>query len=170
MIFLSKWKIKLYCKLVTSTNFFFINPGMIFGYLNDIFEKKYDSMQYIEEIENGFLFVFKDFESFKFRAKPLIISDFNEIKNNNTNESNFFQKFFIPKEKFPKEGVRLEIKIISEDKLKIIPIIKNFIYSINQNIEIEIDNEQNLYFKIQNFDVIKKYANSLMNRFYQTKI
>ena len=150
--------------------FFFINPGMIFGYLNDLFEKKYNSMQYIEEIENGFLFVFKDFESFKFRAKPLIKSDLKEIKSNNNDQSNFFQKFFIPKEKFPKEGVKLEIKIISGDKLKTIPIIKNFIYSINQNIKIEIDDEQNLYIIVQNFVDIKKYANSLMNRFYKTKI
>ncbi len=150
--------------------FFFVNPGLIFGYLNDFFEKKYNSMQYIEEIENGFLFVFKDFESFKFRAKPLIKSDLIEIKGNNNDQSNFFQKFFIPKEKFPKEGVKLEIKIISGDKLKIIPLLKNFIHSVSKNIKIEIDEEQNLYFKIQNFDDIKKYANSLMNRFYKTKI
>jgi len=150
--------------------YFFVNPGLIFGYLNDLFEKKYNSMQYIEEIENGFLFVFKDFESFKFRAKPLIKSDFKEIKSNNHDQSNFFQKFFIPKEKFPKEGVKLEIKIISGNKLKTIPIIKNFIYSINQNIKIEIDDNQNLYIIVKNFDDIKKYANSLMNRFYKTKI
>ena len=46
--------------------FFFVNPGMIFGYLNKFFEKKYDSMQYIEEIENGFLYVFKDFSGISF--------------------------------------------------------------------------------------------------------
>ncbi len=148
--------------------FFFVNPGLIFGYLNDLFEKKFNSMQYIEEIENGFLFVFRDFESFKFRAKPLMKSDFKENKSKNQDQSNFFQKFFIPKEIFPEEGAKLEIKIISGNKLKIIPIIKNFIYSINQNIKIEIDDEQNLYFIIQNFDDIMKYANSLMNRFYKT--
>jgi len=148
--------------------FFFVNPGLIFGYLNDMFEKKYDSMQYIEEIENGFLFVFKDFESFKFRAAPLIKSDLKEIKRNNTTESNFFQKFFIPKEEFPKEGITLEIKITSGEKLKIIPFLKDFIHSVSQNINIEIDDEQNLYFEIKDFEVIKKYANSLMNRFYKT--
>ncbi len=168
MIFFIKMEDQVILQISDFFKFFFVNPGMIFGYLNDIFEKKYDSMQYIEEIENGFLFVFKDFESFKFRAAPLIKSDLKEKKSNDTNESNFFQKFFIPKEEFPKEGVKLEIKIISGDKLKTIPIIKNFIYSINQNIEIEIDNKQNLFFKIQNFEDIEKYANSLMNRFYKT--
>ena len=149
--------------------FFFVNPGMIFGYLNDIFEKKYNSMQYIEEIENGFLFVFKDFESFKIRSTPLIKADLKEIKSNNHDQSNFFLKFFIPKEEFPKDGIIIEIKIISGDKSKIIPFLKDFIYSVSQNINIEIDNEQNLFFKIQDFDVIQKYANSLMNRFYKTK-
>ena len=148
--------------------FFFVNPGLIFGYLNDIFEKKYNSMQYIEEIENGFLFVFKDFESFKIRSMPLIKADLKEIKSNNYEQSNFFQKFFIPKEKFPKEGITLEIKIISGEKLKIIPYLKNFIHSVGQNINIEINDDQNLYFKIPDFDIIKKYANSLMNRFYKT--
>ncbi len=148
--------------------FFFINPKLIFGYLNDVFEKKYNSMIYIEEIENGFLFVFKDFESLKIRAKPLIKSDFKEIKSDNTSESSFFKKFFIPKEKFPEEGVKLYVKIISGDNSKIIPLIKNFIHSINQNVKIEIDDEQNLFFKIQDFDDIKRYANSLMNRYYKT--
>jgi len=149
--------------------FFFVNPGMIFGYLNDIFEKKYNSMQYIEEIENGFLFVFKDLESFKIRATPLIKADLKEIKTNNNDQSNFFLKFFIPKEKFPKEGIIIEINIVSGDKSKIIPFLKNFIHSVSQNINIEIDDVQNLYFKIQDFEVIQKYANSLMNRFYKIK-
>ncbi|QEE17359.1 hypothetical protein DSAG12_03192 [Promethearchaeum syntrophicum] len=148
--------------------FFFVNPGLIFGYLNDIFEKKYQSMQYIEELENGFLFVFKDIESFKKRAKPLIKEELKEITNNDTSAMNFFQKFFIPKEKFPKEGIILEIEIISGDKSEIVPFLKNFIYSVSQNINIKIDNEQNLLFKILDFDIIKKYANSLMNRFYKT--
>ncbi len=148
--------------------FFFVDPRLIFSYLNDVFEKKYNSMIYIEEIENGFLFVFKDFESLKIRAKPLTKSDFKEIRSNNIDESNFFQKFFIPKEEFPKEGVILYIKIISGNKSKIIPYIKNFIHSISQNVKIEIDDEQNLFFKIQHFDDIKKYANSLMNRYYKT--
>jgi len=125
-------------------------------------------MQYIEEIENGFLFVFKDFESFKIRSTPLIKADLKEIKSDNQEQSNFFQKFFIPKEKFPKEGIIMEIKIISGEKLKIIPFLRNFIHSIDQNIKIEINDEQNLYFKIHDFDIIKKYANSLMNRFYKT--
>ena len=127
-------------------------------------------MQYIEEIENGFLFVFKDFESFKIRAAPLIKSDLKEIKSNNDEQSNFFQKFFIPKENFPDEGIKLEIKIISGDNLKIIPFLKSFIHSVSQTIKIEIDNEQNLYFEIKDFEIIKKYSNSLMNRFYKTKI
>ena len=148
--------------------FFFVNPGLIFGYLNDLFEKKYNSMQYIEEIENGFLFVFKDFESFKIRSTPLLQVDLKKNKSNNQDQSNFFQKFFIPKEEFPKEGIILEIKITSGEKLKIIPFLKDFIHSVGQNIKIVINNEQNLYFKIHDFDIIKKYANSLMNRFYQT--
>ena len=148
--------------------FFFIKPRLIFGYLNDVFEKKYNSMIYIEEIENGFLFVFKDLESLKIRAKPLIKSDFKKIKSDNSSESSFFKKFFIPKEEFPKEGVNLYIKIISGDKLKIIPLIKKFIHSISQNVKIEIDEDQNIFFRIQDFDDIKKYANSLMNRYYKT--
>ena len=148
--------------------FFFVNPGMIFGYLNGIFEKKYDSMQYIEEIENGFLFVFKDFESFKIRATPLIKADLKEIKSNNQDQSNFFLKFFIPKEKFPKEGVKLKIKIISGKKVDIIPYIEKFIHSVSQNIKIEVNDYQDIYFEIQNFEDIMKYANSLMNRYYKT--
>ncbi len=149
--------------------FFFVNSRLIFGYLNDVYEKKYNSIMYFEEIENGFLFVFKDFESFKLRAKPLEESDLKEIKTDNISESNFFQKFFIPKEKFPKDGITIVIKIITGNKSKLIPIIKNFIHSINQNIEIEIDSETNLFFKIQDFEDIKKYANSLMNRYYIDK-
>ena len=148
--------------------FFFVNPSLIFGYLNDVFEKKYNSTMYIEEIENGLLFVFKDFESLKIRAKPLTQLDLKEIKSDNSSESNFFQQFFIPKEEFPKEGITLEIKIITGENSKIIPFLKNFIHSISQNVKIEIDSEQNLYFKIQDFDDIKKYANSLMNRYYKT--
>ena len=148
--------------------FFFVNPRLIIGYLNDVFEKKYNSMIYIEEIENRFLFVFKDFESFKIRAKPLTKSDLKEIKKDNTSESNFFHKYFIPKEEFPKDGITLVIKIITGKNSKIIPLLKNFIHSISQIIKIEIDNENNIFFKIQDFDVIKKYANSVMNRYYKT--
>ena len=147
--------------------FFFVKPKLIFDYLNDQFEKKYNSTMYIEEIENGFLFVFKDFESFKIRAKPLKKSDLEEIEGDNSSESNFFKKFFIPKEKFPEEGVKLKIKIISGDKLKIIPHIKNFISSVSQNIEISVNDKNDIYFEIQDFDDIMKYANSLMNRYYK---
>ena len=148
--------------------FFFVNPRLIFGYLNDQFEKNYNSMMYIEEIENGFLYVFKDFESMKIRSKPIAELDFKEIKSDNSSESNFFQKFFIPKEEFPKKGVIIDVKIISGNKLEIIPYVKDFIHSIGQNIKIEVDDDQNLFFEIKDFDDIQRYANSLMNRYYKT--
>ncbi len=148
--------------------FFFVNPRLIFGYLNDVFEKKHNSTMYIEEIENGVLFVFKDFESLKIRAEPLKKSDFKEIKSDNSNESHFFQQFFIPKEKFPKDGVRLKIKIISGKTLDIIPYIESFIHSVSQNIKIEVNDNDDIYFEILKFEDIMKYANSLMNRYYKT--
>ena len=148
--------------------FFFVNPRFIFGYLNDVFEKKYNSTLYIEDIENGVLFVFKDFDSMKIRAEPLKKSDLKEIKSDNSSESNFFHQFLIPKEKFPIEGVKLKIKIITGKKLDIIPYIEKFIHSISQNIKIEVNDNNDIYFEIQKFEDIMKYANSLMNRYYKT--
>ena len=96
--------------------FFIVNPGLIFRYLNDFFGKNYNSMLFIEEIQGGFLFVFKDFESFKIRATPLTNSDLKELKNDNTSESIFFQKFSVRKKNLQKRALHWRLRSFQEIK------------------------------------------------------
>jgi hypothetical protein len=145
----------------------FVNPGMIIGYLNQFFTTRLNSMQYIEEYRHGFLFVFKDFDSFKIRAQPLMAKDLAE-PSISQQEDSFFTKFFVPQEQFPENGIDLEIKVVEGDKTKVIPFLESFIHSVSPAIEISKDEEQNLNFNIPKYEIIQKYANSLMRRFYLT--
>ena len=143
----------------------FVNPGMIIGYLNQFFTTRLNSMQYIEEYRNGFLFVFKDFDSFKIRSQPLMTKDLTKVPMVQK-EDNFFTKFFVPQDQFPEDGIELEIKIIEGDKAKVIPFLERFIHSVSPVIKIISDEEKNLHFTIPRYEIIQKYANSLMRRFY----
>ena len=143
----------------------FVNPGMIIGYLNQFFTTRLNSMQYIEEYRHGFLFVFKDFHSFKFRTQPLVAADLTEIHGSEQQEK-FFTKFFVPQEQFPEDGIELEIKIVEGDPMEVIPFLQNFILSISPTIELICNEKHTLHFTIPRYEIIQKYANSLMRRFY----
>ena len=145
----------------------FVNPGMIIGYLNQFFTTRLNSRQYIEEYRHGFLFVFKDFDSFKIRSHPLMAKDLAE-PSISQEEDNFFTKFFVPRDQFPEGGIELEIKIVEGDKTEVFPFLKQFIHSVSTTIDIVLDDEQNIHFTIPNYEIIRKYANSLMRRFYTT--
>lgn len=153
------------------TDFFryvFLNPTRILAYLNSFFAKYMNSIQYCEETENGFLFIFQDFEAFQKRAQPiqapkLVSPDLQQIPED---QIQFFQGFFIKKEDFPAEGVEIEVKIIQGDPKAVKPIMNAFIHSVNASISIRDIDESTIVFHIQKYDIIQAYVNSLLHRFY----
>ena len=128
-----------------------------------------DSMQYCEEIEGGFLFIFRDFEAFKQRAEPLDPATFGKVDAEILTEGNFFQSFFVAPEHFPGQGINIEIKVVSGDPAQIIPFLYGFIESVHKDINIRKTLENTIIFHIPTYDIIQLYSNSLLHRFYLQK-
>lgn len=143
----------------------FVNPSRILSYLNRFFVKHMNSMQYCEDLANGFLFIFRDLEAFKIRAKPLSPA---VLKNLSPKipRVNFFQFFFVSAKKFPIEGVDVQIKIVSGDPEATIPLAKAFISSVDSRITYKILNPTTFNFHISSHQIIQKYLNSLLRRFF----
>ncbi|TFH29362.1 MAG: hypothetical protein E4G98_03960 [Promethearchaeota archaeon] len=151
------------------TDFFryvFVNPGQILSYLNDYFAKNLDSMQYCEEIENGFLFVFRDIDAFTYRAKPLEPASLIQIEETQLEKGKFFQSFFVSQNDFPPEGIEIEIRVIEGEPPLIVPIAKKFVKSVNSQIIIHDIDERTINVQIPTYSTIQGYVNSLVRRFY----
>ncbi|MHA1618547.1 MAG: hypothetical protein ACTSVZ_04635 [Promethearchaeota archaeon] len=146
--------------------FVFVNPGQILSYLNAYFAKHMDSMQYCEEIENGFLFVFRDIEAFKIRSKPLDPVTLVKIDEAQLEKGNFFKSFFVSQSKFPPEGIQVEIRVVEGEPPIVLPFVKEFVRSVNSKINIEDFNEKTLIVQIPTYSIIQGYVNSLVRRFY----
>lgn len=123
-------------------------------------------MQYCEGIENGFLFVFKDFDAFKFRGAPIQKEMLTEIPAPLMEKMEFFKSFFIPQHKFPSEGIEIEIKVVTGDPSQIMPVAKNFILSVDPDIIISYPDSKTLVMKVPRYEIIQNYVNSLVRRFY----
>ena len=146
--------------------FVFVNPSQILSYLNAYFAKHMDSMQYCEEIENGFLFVFRDLDAFKFRAQPLAPASLVQIEEAQLEKGNFFKSFFVSQSNFPSEGIQVEIRAVEGKPHIVLPIVKGFIKSVHSKINIRDFDEKTLIVQIPTYSVIQGYVNSLVRRFY----
>ncbi|RLI65539.1 MAG: hypothetical protein DRO88_04235 [Promethearchaeia archaeon] len=146
--------------------YIFINSDQILHYLNQYFEKHMNSMQYCEGTDNGFLFIFRDIEAFKIRASPIKLEMLDEIPKPLMDKMDFFQSFFIPKHKFPLEGIEVEIKVVAGVPAEVKKISEKFILSISPKIIITHLDAQTLVMKIQSYEIVQLYVNSLVRRFY----
>lgn len=152
-------------QIIDPDHILFINPGRILTYLNRFFLKYMDGMQYCEELSNGFLFIFRDWESFLFRTKPILAEQLKPATSHFLKGVNFYKFFFIGRKKFPVKGIDVQVKIITGDPKMVFPRVEKFIYSVDKRITITYPNQKILNFHIDDFAILEKYQNSLMNRF-----
>ncbi|MHA1673138.1 MAG: hypothetical protein ACTSYI_05875 [Promethearchaeota archaeon] len=146
--------------------FVFVNPGQILSYLNAYFAKHMDSMQYCEEIENGFLFVFRDIEAFKFRSQPLDPVTLTQIDEVQLEKGKFFKSFFVSQSDFPPKGIEVEIRVVEGESHDVMPFVKGFVKSVNPQIRIRDIDDRAIIVSIPTYRIIQGYVNSLVRRFY----
>ncbi len=144
----------------------FVNPGQILSYLNAYFAKHMDSMQYCEEIENGFLFVFRDIEALKIRSQPLDSASLAQIDEAQLEKGNFFKSFFVSQSDFPPKGIEVEIRVVEGEPHDVMPFVKGFIKSVNPDIVIHDVDDRVINVEIPTYEIIQGYVNSLVRRFY----
>ncbi len=145
---------------------FFVNAGRIMSYLNRFFIKYMDSMQYCEDLANGFLFIFRDFDAFKIRTEPLPPSVLKDINTKFLPGVNFFKYFFVPPKKFPSEGADIQVKVVTGNPEQTLPLVKAFVLSIDRRISIQDLLPDTFLFHVPSYSIIQKYLNSLIRRFY----
>ncbi|WP_371802594.1 hypothetical protein [Candidatus Lokiarchaeum ossiferum] len=143
----------------------FVNPGRILSYLNRFFVKYMNSMQYCEDLANGFLFIFQNLEAFKIRTKPLAPAILKNV-NPKVPRVNFFQFFFVSAKNFPPEGVDVQIKVVSGNPKEVIPRTQAFILSVDSRITFKRLNTTTFNFHVKSYQIIQKYLNSLLRRFF----
>lgn len=143
-----------------------VNASRILSYLNRFFIKYMNSMQYCEDLEDGFLFIFRDMDALKYRTKPIKPELLKEVKPSRLPRVNFFKYFFVSKKNFPAQGVNLQVDVVSGPPEGVMPLVKNFILSVDKGISFKELTPSKLNFHISTYSIIQNYINSLINRFY----
>ncbi|MHA1719446.1 MAG: hypothetical protein ACTSXK_07970 [Promethearchaeota archaeon] len=124
------------------------------------------SMQYCEDLADGFLFVFRDFEALKIRTKPLTPDLLENINTKVFSSVNFFKFFFVSRKNFPSQGVDIQVKVEQGIPDQVLPYVQAFLSSVDSRITFTEISPDILLFHISTYDIIHKYLNSLIRRFY----
>lgn len=111
------------------------------NYLQSIINEQTQVAIFIEIIENGLLYIFRDYETFKRLNQPyqplienpeLIIKSPKSIQNLSSNEI-FLLKDVPLKDNFPEHGIKITYTAISEPKAEIIEILTRFFNEIKDS-------------------------------------
>jgi hypothetical protein len=147
----------------------FVNAGRILAYLNQFFMKYMNAMQYCENLENGSLFIFQNFEAFVHRTLPLSPLVLKEVPPRKIPRINFFKYFFLSKKRFPSNGIELHVKAVFGDPQLVLPLVKKFIQSVDKRISFRDIDARTILFHVPHYEILQKYLNSLIHRFWIRK-
>ena len=146
-----------------TTNFYpiFANVNKFTAHLNHLISE----YMYIEIIDKGILYIFKDKNSFLKVTTPLEKSK-EEIANSlpsykEINDHSLFQGALLGI-KFPSSGFIIRYEFITQFTSEMIKSIEKYFESVHKDIEIEIISEKHIEIKFPNLETVKSYANALL--------
>jgi hypothetical protein len=136
-------------------------------YLNEVIDRQTDTGLYIEVIEGGFLYIYKNFEVMNLMNKPFepyVIHELQKLMIKK-DEEDLILKNTIQPSKFPKGGVKIIFTAKTEPKMKVLKVFHSFFKSIQApNLELKIVNDKLIaYFPI--FESFQAYTSAVQSLF-----
>lgn len=151
-------------KVTTSFYPIFINVNKFIGHLNHLISE----YMYVENIDNGLLYFFKNMNSFLRVVSPLkksrkeiakSIPSYKNIKNINSHSLIIGALSGI---KFPSSGITITYEFITQTTSEMIKPIEKYFESVHEDIKIKIISEKTIEIKFPSIDTGKSYANALL--------
>lgn len=148
-------------KVTTSFYPVFSNVNNFIGYLNHLISE----YMYVENIDNGLLYFFKDMSSFLKVLTPIkknkreiakSLPSYREI-----NVHSLIQGA-LSGIKYPSSGITITYEFITHNTSEMIKPIEKYFESVHKDIKIEIINEKNIEIKFPTLETGKSYANALL--------
>jgi len=147
-------------KVTTSFYPIFINVNKFIVHLNHLISE----YMYVENIDNGLLYFFKNMNSFLRVVTPLKksrkeIAKSIPYKNINSHSLILGALSGI---KFPSSGISITYEFITQTTSEMIKPIEKYFESVHEDIKIKIISEKTIEIKFPSIDTGKSYANALL--------
>ena len=148
-------------KVTTSYYPIFANVNKFIAHLNHLIAE----FMYIENIDNGFLYIFKDMNSFLRVISPLkrnkkeiakSLPSYGEI-----NSQSLIQGALLGI-RYPSSGITITYEFITKNTSEMIKPIEKYFESVHKDIKIEITSEKIVEIKFPTIETGKSYANALL--------
>jgi hypothetical protein len=160
---------RIIVKLTSDYPPLFKNINKYVSYLNSIIEDQTQSGQFIEKIEDGLLYIYRDLDTFTRINQPyhpFIPGDQIKKPYIPQKRENFFLKDIIDVNSFPKEGIRLFFETKSLPQQQILSVFENFIKNLRTpGIIISYSEPSKLAIYFTNFDGLEEYSIAVMSLF-----
>lgn len=144
-------------KMTSSAQLILHGIGRFLSLLNNIFEKNYDAMLYIELIQNGLLFVFKSWESFEKLHTPLPPNYRTFIP---LSQNNFLIDDVMDASQYPQNGVIITVVSEIDPIDTIFPSIQAYYQSIHPLIKASLK-QGSIELLFKNYESMRYYVDIL---------
>jgi len=148
-------------KVTTSFYPVFTNVNKFIGHLNHLISE----YMYVEQINKGFLYIFKDMNSFKKVLTPIKKSKLEIAKSlpsyGEISDHSLIQGALLGV-KYPSSGITITYEFITQNSSKMIKTIKTYFESVHKDINIVIISNKTIEIKFPTLETGKSYANALL--------
>ena len=131
-------------------------------YLNHLLAKQTQSQFFMETIESGLIYIYKNMEILNLLNAPLRNSQIRRYKRSNFLGAQFFLKDVLDEETFPPNAITLNVQIDASDKAKVLDIVVKYFQSfLSEDIITEKQADGSLLVHFQTFEAIQIYTEGL---------
>ena len=148
-------------KVTTSFYPIFTNVNKFIGHLNHLISE----YMYVENIDNGLLYIFKNMNSFLRVITPLKKNKKEIAKSlpsyKDINDNSLIQGALLGI-KYPLSGIIIKYEFITKNTSEMIKPIEKYFESVHKDISIEIISKKIIEIKFPTLETGKSYANALL--------
>ena len=146
-------------KVTTSFYPIFTNVNKFLGHLNHLISE----YMYVENIDSGLLYIFKNMNSF-LRVVTSLKKSRNEIAKSIPSYKNINSQSLILGAlsgiKFPSSGITITYEFITQTTSEMIKTLEKYFESVHEDIKIKIMSEKTIEIKFPSIDTGKSFANA----------
>jgi hypothetical protein len=106
--------------------------------VNHYYEKYLDTALFIDTFQNGILYIFKNYETFKLIHKPIPGSLLFLLDTVVSRKQNFMVDGIFDKENYPKEGIKMLIYSVTLPISEIFAYLQGFYESLDKDIKLKL--------------------------------
>jgi hypothetical protein len=155
----------VYVKYITNYPEYSRNLEKYLDFINQIYSSSAEANAYLESVATAeypsVICIYKDYETF-IRILPELKEDFRSIiLSYAMNEQNFLLEGIEDGSKFPKEGFKIKIEMISHKAHELFPSFKAFYGSMHPNIHVSLIDDNLIEIHMRDFASFRTYTNVL---------